>query len=206
MTIFNNEQERFWAGKFGDEYISRNNSDLLSASNLNFFSKILNRTRDVVSIAEYGCNIGMNLQSLRALSPNTELHGYEINKSAITFLEEAQSDVIIHNKSILERIDLEVDLTFTKGVLIHIHPDYLPIVYDNLYRNARRYILVAEYYDPKPVSLTYRGHVNKMFKRDFAGELLDNYQNLRLLDYGFSYHRDPTFSQDDISWFLLEKV
>jgi spore coat polysaccharide biosynthesis protein SpsF len=66
--------------------------------------------------------------------------------------------------------------------------------------------LVAEYYDPKPVTLKYRGHDNKMFKRDFAGELLDKYQDLRLLDYGFCYHRDPSFPQDDISWFLMEKV
>jgi spore coat polysaccharide biosynthesis protein SpsF len=26
-----------------------------------------------------------------------------------------------------------------------------------------------------------------------------------LVDYGFAYHRDPNFPQDDITWFLLEK-
>ena len=64
---------------------------------------------------------------------------------------------------------------------------------------------MAEYYDPKPVALTYRGHENKMFKRDFAGDLLERYENLKLIDYGFCYHRDMNFPQDDISWFLLEK-
>ena len=91
-------------------------------------------------------------------------------------------------------------------MLIHVHPDNLHKVYDNLYNNSRRYILIAEYYDPKPVTLTYRGHKNKMFKRDFAGEMLDKYYNLSLVGYGFCYHRDPAFPQDDISWFLLEKV
>ena len=44
-----------------------------------------------------------------------------------------------------------------------------------------------------------------LFKRDFAGELLDKYKNkLLLLDYGFIYHRD-TYPQDDLTWFLMEK-
>lgn len=205
MKEYENEQEKFWSGEFGDEYINRNKSDILNAANLNLFSRILKSTCDVRSIAEYGCNIGMNLRALKELSPEVELHGYEINKSAISYLAETQPHVNGHEKSIIEKIDFQVDLTFTKGVLIHIQPDKLPIVYNNLYHNAQRYILVAEYYDPNPTSLKYRGHENKLFKRDFAGELLDIYKNLRLLDYGFCYHRDPLFPQDDITWFLLEK-
>jgi pseudaminic acid biosynthesis-associated methylase len=205
MKEYENEQEKFWSGEFGDEYINRNKSDILNASNLTLFSKILKSTHNLRSIAEYGCNIGMNLKAIRELCPVVDLHGYEINKSAISYLADTQSHVTGHHQSILEKIDLQVDLTFTKGVLIHIQPDNLPLIYDNLYRNAKRYILVAEYYDPNPVSLKYRGHENKMFKRDFAGELLDTYKDLRLLDYGFCYHRDPLFPQDDITWFLLEK-
>jgi hypothetical protein len=29
---------------------------------------------------------------------------------------------------------------------------------------------------------------------------------LKLIDYGFCYHRDPQEPLDDITWFLLEKV
>ena len=201
-----NEQEAFWVGEFGNEYSIRNKSDRLHASNLHLFSMILNRTQGVNRIAEFGCNIGMNLRAIREISPNAELHGVEINTSALAHIADTQPDVIIHHHSILEEINLAADLAFTKGVLIHIHPDNLLVAYDNLYRNSRRYILVAEYYDPNPVSLKYRGYDNKMFKRDFAGELLDKYRDLRLLDYGFCYRRDPNFPHDDISWFLLEKV
>jgi pseudaminic acid biosynthesis-associated methylase len=74
-----------------------------------------------------------------------------------------------------------------------------------MYRAATRYLLVAEYYSPKPVEIPYRGHTGKLFKRDFAGELLDRYPALRLVDYGFVYHRDSLFPQDDTNWFLLEK-
>jgi spore coat polysaccharide biosynthesis protein SpsF len=44
-----------------------------------------------------------------------------------------------------------------------------------------------------------------LFKRDFAGEMMDRYPDLKLLDYGFVYHRDPAFPDDDITWFLMEK-
>jgi spore coat polysaccharide biosynthesis protein SpsF len=56
------------------------------------------------------------------------------------------------------------------------------------------------------VEIPYRGHSGKLFKRDFAGEILDAYSDLNLIDYGFAYHRDNYFKQDDITWFLLEKL
>lgn len=36
MEQYKTEQEAFWAGDFGTEYIGRNDSDQLLASNLNF--------------------------------------------------------------------------------------------------------------------------------------------------------------------------
>lgn len=35
--------------------------------------------------------------------------------------------------------------------------------------------------------------------------MLAQYQNLHLVDYGFVYHRERNFPQDDLTWFLLEK-
>lgn len=73
--------------------------------------------------------------------------------------------------------------------------------------SARRAAIfcIVEYYNPIPVEVTYRRHRRKLFKRDFAGEMLDAFPNLRLVDYGFVYHRDANFAQDDVNWFLLEK-
>jgi len=34
---------------------------------------------------------------------------------------------------------------------------------------------------------------------------MDRHPQLQLVDYGFSYRRDPNFPQDDITWFLMEK-
>jgi pseudaminic acid biosynthesis-associated methylase len=97
------------------------------------------------------------------------------------------------------------DLVLIKGVLIHINPDTLPDVYDKLHQAVGKYLLVAEYYNPSPVAISYRGHSDKLFKRDFAGEIMDRHPDLVLIDYGFAYRRDPNFPQDDITWFLMEK-
>ena len=34
---------------------------------------------------------------------------------------------------------------------------------------------------------------------------MDIYPDLQILDYGFVYHRDEFYPQDDINWFLLKK-
>ena len=205
MTEFSTEQEQFWAGEFGNSYINRNVSNKLLAANIKMFSSVFSNVEAIHSITEYGCNVGMNFKALRTILPNCRFRGVEINSDAVAILREQNPDVEVAHKSILEKDSLEVDFTFTKGVLIHINPDQLHKVYDNLYFNSSRYIMVAEYYNPRPVTLSYRGHDNKLFKRDFAGDLLDKYADLRLLDYGFCYHRDKLFPQDDISWFLLKK-
>ena len=90
-------------------------------------------------------------------------------------------------------------------MLIHLNQEVLPVVYEKLVNACKRFLLVAEYYNPTPVSINYRGHNDKLFKRDFAGEIMDQHPGMQLVDYGFSYRRDPNFPQDDITWFLLEK-
>ena len=206
MTKFKTEQEAFWAGEFGDEYIHRNAGSELLASNLALFSKALAKTGRLTSCIEFGANIGMNLRALRMLFPHMEQHAIEINSSAAAELRKFLPHDNVYHTSI---IDFEsercCDLAFIKGVLIHIDPAYLPKAYERLHRAAGRYILVCEYYNPPPVSIPYRGHADRLFKRDFCGEMLELYSDLRLIDYGFTYQRDPNFPQDDLTWFLMEK-
>lgn len=97
------------------------------------------------------------------------------------------------------------DLVFSCGVLIHINPDLLTKIYNKLYSISKKYILLSEYYSPTPVTIPYRNHSDKLFKRDFAGEMLNMFPELRLVAYKFIYHRDPIFPKDDCTWFLLEK-
>lgn len=200
-------QEEFWAGSFGTDYIDRNRSDQLLASNLEFFSRALRRAGRVSSCVELGANIGMNLKALKLLFPEIRMNGVEINADAARQLGEVVGERNVFNGSLFDWQPSEpVQLSMIKGVLIHLNPDMLPTAYDRLYRASARYILVAEYYNPAPVAISYRGHSDRLFKRDFAGEMLDLYSDLTLIDYGFSYRRDPAFPQDDITWFLMEKV
>lgn len=203
---FKTEQEAFWAGDFGTDYIARNQGDALLASNLAFFGKALRQARRPASCIEFGANIGMNLKALQLLYPGQEQHAIEINPAAAAELGKLIPPAHVYQQSILDFAPARTwELTLIKGVLIHINPDHLPTVYDALHRACGRYLLVAEYYNPAPVQISYRGHSERLFKRDFAGELLERHADLQLLDYGFCYRRDPNFPQDDATWFLLEK-
>ncbi|HEX7129062.1 MAG TPA: pseudaminic acid biosynthesis-associated methylase [Rhodanobacteraceae bacterium] len=203
---YKTEQEAFWAGEFGTEYIGRNAGDALLASNLAFFAKALAGARGVTSCIEFGANIGMNLRALQLLYPGQEQHAVEINEAAAAELGKILPADRVHRTSILDFVPSRTwDLALIKGVLIHIHPDWLPRVYDALHVAARRYLLVCEYYNPTPQAISYRGHQDRLFKRDFCGEILDRHRDLELIDYGFVYRRDPDFPQDDITWFLMEK-
>ena len=206
MDNYSTEQEQFWAGEFGTDYIARNQGDALLASNLDFFAKTLRNAHGLKACIEFGANVGMNLKALKLLYPEQEQHAIEINADAVTQLELVIPSDNIHHTSILEFQPNRVwDLVLIKGVLIHINPDMLPDVYDKLVAATDRYLMVAEYYNPSPVAIPYRGHSDRLFKRDFAGEIMDRYPQMKLLDYGFAYHRDPSFPQDDITWFLMVK-
>ena len=205
-NAFKTEQEAFWAGEFGTEYIQRNQGDLLLAANLNFFVDALRAARGVKSCLEFGANIGMNLKALKLLYPGIDAHGIEINVEAARQLGEVITPTKVYNTSILDFQPRRTsDLALIKGVLIHINPEVLPQVYDKLVASTGRYLLVAEYYNPAPVAIPYRGHTDRLFKRDFAGEIMERHPQLQLIDYGFAYRRDPNFPQDDITWFLMEK-
>jgi spore coat polysaccharide biosynthesis protein SpsF len=205
MDAFKTEQEAFWAGEFGDSYIDRNKDNQLSQSNLSFFSLILQHTGKIGSLIELGANIGMNLKAIQLLVGEIPMTAVEINSKAAAELKKIPS-IEVHSCSILGyNSATQHDLALVKTVLIHIPPQELEAVYQLLYQSSKKYICIAEYYSPNPVEINYRGHSKRLFKRDFAGEMLDLYPDLILKEYGFVYNRDPLFPQDDITWFLLEK-
>lgn len=200
------EQEDFWAGEFGNAYVERNKDEHYVADNLAFFSKVIARTQRVNKILELGANVGLNLMALKHLLPNAEFTAVEINEKAVATLKKNVPSANIYKKSIANFNSNQYwDFIFTKGVLIHINPEQLPQVYELMYQKSSRYILIAEYYNQTPTEVSYRGHSGKLFKRDFAGEMLKKFPDLSLVDYGFIYHGDMNFPQDDITWFLLEK-
>ena len=203
---FKTEQENSWAKDFGNKYIVRNKLDTLLPQKINLFAEIFRRLSLVNDILEFGPNSGVNLLAIKKLMPEANLNAVEINAKAVTNLKKLKLCKKVWNESLLNfKNKSKFDLSFTSGVLIHINPEYLNRAYKALYDSSKKYILIIEYYNPSPVQIDYRGHKNKLFKRDFAGEIIAKYKNIKLLDYGFKYKLDNNFPLDDVTWFLLEK-
>jgi pseudaminic acid biosynthesis-associated methylase len=196
------EQELFWEGAFGSNYTVRNTE--LSGGRKPFWADVLRRTADVNSVCELGANRGENIRALRELSPELSLTGVEINSSAFELLCNLPDVQAVHSSIQDFTTEQRFDMVFTSGVLIHLNPDDLPRVYAKMAELSNRYVLINEYYNPHPTEIDYRGHAGKLFKRDFAGEFLDQNPQFSVVDYGFLWNRvHPAW--DNTTWVLMEK-
>lgn len=196
-------QERLWSSEFGDNYIERNRHLLRT----NHWSKILSgniNLHSINSILEFGANIGVNLDTLHNLMPHATTAGIEINAKACTEL--SVRHIALNQSAIEYQPTQHYDLVFTFVFLIHLNPEYLQEIYSKIYVSSSRYIVIAEYFNPFPVSVQYRGQDEALYKRDFCGEILAKYPTLRLVDYGFFYKLDTICPEDNITWWLLEKT
>lgn len=197
------DQEAFWAGDFGNNYIKRN---LKSNDRIKTLGRELIKNKIKISSAfEIGTNVGFNLDSLKIIYPRIKTYGVELNKRAYNICKKKHT---CFNKSLLNfETKKKFDLVFTSGVLIHQNPKYLKIFYKKLYQFSNKYIYLAEYFNPTPITVSYRGHTEKLFKRDFAKEIWEMFPKLKLIDYGFHWKFDPYLKNncDDANWFLFEK-
>jgi pseudaminic acid biosynthesis-associated methylase len=153
-----------------------------------------------------GANIGDNLRALRALS-GAEFFAVEPNESARRRLTGdgvvSQANAIDGIASSIGLPDGAVDLAFTCGVMIHIHPKDLLASCREIHRVSRRYIACIEYFSDQPEEVPYRGHSERLFRRDFGGFWLDAFPDLQVLDYGFSWQR--LAGLDNLTWWVFRK-
>lgn len=81
-------------------------------------------------VLEMGCHIGIDLVALGQLLPDAFLHGVEINSKAT---EEARRNLqwtgraTITLQSLLDSTETGYDFVFTRGALIHLNPNMLPV-------------------------------------------------------------------------------
>tara|TARA_B100000963_G_C22559728_1_gene640759 strand:- start:347 stop:964 length:618 start_codon:yes stop_codon:yes gene_type:complete len=203
---FTTEQEKFWSSDFGNSYLERNKVKELLPNKINLFKEILKSIEDIKSVIEYGPNTGVNLLALKSILSVVELNAVEINSKAVSVLKKLDiCNKVIEDSMINFKNEKKYDLSFTSGVLIHINPDFLKKAYETLYNSSKKYILIIEYYNPTPVTIKYRGNIEKLYKRDFAGDIMKLFSDVKLLDYGFRYKKDNKFPLDDVTWFLLKK-
>jgi pseudaminic acid biosynthesis-associated methylase len=212
------ECEQFWQGDFGNDYTARNVNFI--ENNYQMFSKVFYEDvgdgfllkYDIKSIIEFGAGSGQNIQALQEIFkgfyPDANYTVLEINNNAIKELQKIIDIEIIPESVSLKPeyfkkiIACKYDLVLCKGILIHIHPDAIQDVYNNIYDASNKYILLCEYYSPERQEILYRGEHNKLWKFDFVKPMLD--KGCKILDYGFVSKYDKYF-EDDLTWFLFEK-
>lgn len=195
---------KVWRGVFGDEWVDRCRATPDSiAAQLTVFRDILRRVERVDSVCELGASYGMNMMVLHTLLPHAELTGVEINHKAAKMLAELPYVTAVESSIYQAEFTQRYDLVLSKGMAMYQDEAVLGNFYDILHSLSKRYIVLCEYYNPTPMEIPHREA--KLYKRDFAGELMDRYSDLKLLDYGFQYHRDYLFPVDDYNWFVLEK-
>jgi spore coat polysaccharide biosynthesis protein SpsF len=168
------------------------------------WSDILSHANDIKSVFEIGSNMGRNMDVINfLLNKKISTNGIDINKKAVILANKNKHKV--RNISVLDYSPKKkFDMSISCGVMIHINPNYLNKVYEVLYKSSKKYILISEYFNPKPVTVKYRGHTDRLFKRDFAKEIQKKYK-LKLIDYKFMWSNDNIYPCDDTTWFLFKK-
>jgi pseudaminic acid biosynthesis-associated methylase len=207
MTM-DTKQLKLWRSEFGTQYTERNRNDADRLRRLiRNWSTILNCATAPypASVLEVGCNNGGNLLALSHLVE--KLHAVEPNVDACRV---ARGNPILKDADIREGSGFDlpfagasIDLVFTSGVLIHVAPDDLAEITDEIVRVAKKYVVCIEYFSPQPVSIPYRGQEGYLFKQDFGRHYLDRYPSLVPVQWGFFWKRLDAF--DDCNWWLFAK-
>jgi len=204
------KQIDLWRSEFGKDYANRNNNPITEDGMrrlMRDWGRMLQHavSPKPASVLEVGCNIGRNLITLRHFVET--LYAVEPNpwavKSARARPELQGIDIQEGNGFDLPFGNASIDLVFTSGVLIHVAPDDLGRMVDEIMRVSRRYVLCIEYFSHEPTEMQYHGHGGYLFKRDFGRFYLDRFPGLRVLDYGFLWQ--PIDSSDNSNWWLFAK-
>jgi len=207
------KQMQEWAGQFGKEYTNRNalsleETELLyskkygilrSEMNAEFVGK-LDRN---MKILEVGSNIGIQLLYLQQAGFQN-LYGIEINDYAVELSKSKTKGINIIKGSAFDIPfkDGFFDLVFTSGVLIHIAPQDIGRVLDEMYRCTTKFIWGFEYYAEAYTQVKYGETTDLLWKTDFARLFLERISDLKLVnERHYAYRSDENVD----TMFLLQK-
>jgi len=201
-----------WMREFGDFYTKRNETTIDNLDDMyksrygikrselnNLFLK--NVDKDSL-VCEAGCNTGTQLELLQKMG-FTNLHGVDINDNALKKLKQRIKNIKLYRADVLclPFNDNSFDMVFTSGVLIHVHPDNLSKVLNELYRCTKRFIWGHEYFSKTCEHINYRNKQNMLWKNDFP-KLFKTKFNLRKIRIKYL----PYLQNDNIDvMYLLEK-
>lgn len=203
-----------WSSDFGEEYTERNTFNSRDLNKLYIKEYGISReemNKEFLSglaledgnILEVGCNVGNQLRLLQQMDFKN-LYGIELQSYAV---EKAKSltqeiNIIQATGDNIPFKDKFFDLVFTSGVLIHISPENINSVLDEIYRCSKEYIWGFEYYADEYTEITYRGNTGLLWKTNFAKLYLDRFADLELVkEEKYKYTNNDNVD----SMFLLRK-
>lgn len=209
------ETEEFWRGEFGTDYQRRNRGEPLIANNMKFFRRILEPTEWLVdnrywkpSVIEFGAGVGLNLIALQRLGFDPRrMKAVEINHDACDELRRIEG-LTVEERSMFENGSFgEWDMVLSSGFLIHISPEELGEAYQILYQSCKSggCLVICEYFAATPTPVRYRGHENRLWRRNYGKDLLDRFGDLSLLSYDFVADIDPVCPRDNMNIWILRK-
>jgi len=173
------KMEKMWASRPRDE-ITKGFSNL-SHPQRGLIVERISAFQPISGILEIGCGYGPNLYWLAKQFPESELVGIDINPLSIEeghrFLMEsgAFNVKLIHGKAdeLQQFIDKSFDIVFTNALLIYIAPDKINKVIGEMFRIARRALVLTEWHyenateDPYGLGIYHFGH----WKRNYINLL-----------------------------------
>ena len=208
-TTDDSKQLKNWRGRFGDSYAERNHVTVERVRTyIHAFAKIWERMSAAPpkSVLECGCNVGLALRAIRAIS--------DASLSAIEPNPKARAMAMASNVAAKENLkdgsvqhipfeDESHDLVFTSGVLIHVAPEHLGPAMDEMARVSRRYILMIEYYSREISEIPYRGQEKMLWKADYGRLFLERHPDWEAVEAGFFWQ--PLTGFDDSTWWLFRR-
>ncbi len=175
-----------WTGSFGRQYTERCTYEDEDAFNA-LYVRRYGISRDAINaewvgqlprdakILEVGCNIGNQLHALQRLG-FSNLYGIDVQRFAVEKSKELHRglDIICGSAFDIPFKSDYFDLVFTNNVLIHISPNTISGVIDEMIRVTRSYVWGFEYYAPQFTEINYRGNTDLLWKADYARLFVDH--------------------------------
>ena len=207
------EQLKIWKSEFGRAYTDRNAFSLeemellykeqfgITRTGMN--SKFIGHFDRDIKVLEIGSNIGNQLLLLQKAGFKN-LYGIELQSYAIELSKSRTKGINMIQGSAfnIPFKDGFFNLAFTSGLLIHIAPEDITEVLDEIHRCTKHYIWGFEYYADEYTPIDYQGHTNLLWKTNFSSLYLARFKDLRLVrEEHFKYLN----SDNEDVMFMLEK-
>ncbi|MGF1864668.1 class I SAM-dependent methyltransferase [Enterovibrio norvegicus] len=209
---FDTAQDKVWSTHHGFRYVTHHLGEDWKLTRIPYWEVILDNVPECHSILEFGCNIGSNLKAINLINPNYDLSGIEINPFAVDqvrklpFVKAEEGSIVNHD------MGDKYDFVFSRGVLIHINREDLPVVFDNMVKHSRKYIMLFENYNDEDEALDGYGKLVTGGESGESYQFWANYPKLfksqhpdwELISSGVRTEKGRTPVKGDLYWAIFK--